>query len=90
MTMNNRYSRENHVRIFGLPENSPNTENVRLLVLDFIKDRLNIPRTLSDIDGAQRVGMMLYDTTMYEKTDHNKDRQTISLIRKLISKTEFS
>ena len=54
---NEQYSRKNHIRIFGLPENTPNTENSKQLVLDFIKDRLKIPLTLPDIDGAHRVGI---------------------------------
>ena len=31
---------------------------------------------------------MLHGTTMYKETDHNKDRNTISLIKQLISNTE--
>ena len=54
---NEQYSRKNHIRIFGLPENTPNTENSKQLVRDFIKDRLKIPLTLPDIDGAHRVGI---------------------------------
>ena len=27
---------------------------------------------------------MLHDTTMYDETDHDKDRKTISLIKQLI------
>ena len=36
----------------------------------------------------RKIKDMLHDTTMYEETDHNKDRKTISLIRQLILNTE--
>ena len=36
----------------------------------------------------RKIKEMLHDTTMYEETDHNKDRKTISLIKQLISNTE--
>ena len=35
----------------------------------------------------RKIKEMLHDTTMYEETDHNKDRKTISLIKQLISNT---
>ena len=49
-----QYSRRNSVRVFGVPETSP--ENTDDLVLKVVSDHLHCPMTKADIDRSHRTG----------------------------------
>ena len=53
---------------------------------------MNDNKTVEINDNAEfyerLIKEMLHDTTIYDETDHNKDRKTISVIKQLISNTE--
>ena len=52
---NEQYSRRNNIRIFGIPQITPD-EDCTKVVIDFVQHNLELDITSSDIIGAHRVG----------------------------------
>ena len=71
---NEQYSRKSNIKILGLPENKE-LEKVdsKTLVLDFLKEKLDIDLDIGEVDAAHRTG----------KPDKNRNRSlTVCFLRR--------